>query len=87
MMIDKDLYKVIDKLYVLMKDIIIKYKEEKDGGKIFYDFDDIFLDDGDNCGDFMFLYFNCFWFDFMYSEDFVICEKNLGNLLLLKNNN
>ncbi|MCU6361388.1 hypothetical protein KW813_23860, partial [Enterobacter quasiroggenkampii] len=87
MTIDKDSYKAIDKLYVPTKDTIIKYKEEKDGGKTFYDSDDIPLDDGDNRGDFTFLYSNRSRFDFTYSEDFATREKNSGNPLPPKNNN
>lgn len=87
MTIDKDSYKAIDKLYVPTKDTIIKYKEEKDGGKTFYDSDDIRLDDGDNRGDFTFLYSNRSRFDFTYSEDFATREKNLGYLSPPKNNN
>lgn len=87
MTIDKDSYKAIDKLYVPTKDTIIKYKEEKDGGKTFYDSDDIPLDDGDNRGDFTFLYSNRSRFDFTYSEDFATREKNSGNPLPSKNNN
>ena len=87
MTIDKDSYKAIDKLYVPTKDTIIKYKEEKDGGKTFYDSDDIPLDDGDNRGDFTFLYSNRSRFDFTYSEDFATREKNLGYPLPPKNNN
>lgn len=80
MTIDKDSYKAIDKLYVPTKDTIVKYKEEKDGGKTFYDSDDIPLDDGDNRGDFTFLYSNRSRFDFTYSENFATREKNLGIL-------
>lgn len=87
MTIDKDSYKAIDKLYVPTKDTIVKYKEEKDGGKTFYDSDDIPLDDGDNRGDFTFLYSNRSRFDFTYSEDFATREKNLGYPLPPKNNN
>ncbi|HBE2215523.1 TPA: isopeptide-forming domain-containing fimbrial protein [Enterococcus faecalis] len=87
MTIDKDSYKAIDKLYVPTKDTIVKYKEEKDGGKTFYDSDDIPLDDGDNRGDFTFLYSNRSRFDFTYSEDFASREKNLGYPLPPKNNN
>ncbi|MFG5485518.1 isopeptide-forming domain-containing fimbrial protein [Enterococcus faecalis] len=87
MTIDKDSYKAIDKLYVPTKDTIVKYKEEKDGGKTFYDSDDIPLDDGDNRGDFTFLYSNRSRFDFTYSEDFATREKNSGNSLPPKNNN
>ncbi|EKG8795973.1 TPA: isopeptide-forming domain-containing fimbrial protein, partial [Enterococcus faecalis] len=87
MTIDKDSYKAIDKLYVPTKDTIVKYKEEKDGGKTFYDSDDIPLDDGDNRGDFTFLYSNRSRFDFTYSEDFATRENNSGNPLPPKNNN
>lgn len=87
MTIGKETYKAIDKLYVPTKDTIIKYKEEADGGKTFYDSDDIPLDDGDNRGDFTFLYSNRSRFDFTYSEDFATREKNSGNLLPPKNNN
>lgn len=87
MTIGKDTYKAIDKLYVPTKDTIIKYKEEKDGGKTFYDSDDIPLDDSDNRGDFTFLYSNRSRFDFTYSEDFATREKNSGNPLPPKNNN
>lgn len=87
MTIDKDSYKAIYKLYVPTKDTIVKYKEEKDGGKTFYDSDDIPLDDGDNRGDFTFLYSNRSRFDFTYSEDFATREKNLGYPLPPKNNN
>lgn len=87
MTIGKETYKAIDKLYVPTKDTIIKYKEEADGGKTFYDSDDIPLDDGDNRGDFTFLYSNRSRFDFTYSEDFATREKNLGYPLPPKNNN
>lgn len=87
MSIGKDTYKAIDKLYVPTKETIIKYKEEKDGGKTFYDSDDIPLDDGDNRGDFTFLYSNKASFDFTYSEDFAQREKNSGQPLPPKNNN
>ncbi|EGO5146766.1 isopeptide-forming domain-containing fimbrial protein [Enterococcus faecalis] len=87
MTIDKDSYKAIDKLYVPTKDTIVKYKEEKDGGKTFYDSDDIPLNDGDNRSDFTFLYSNRSRFDFTYSEDFATREKNQGYPLPPKNNN
>ncbi|EGO2713088.1 isopeptide-forming domain-containing fimbrial protein [Enterococcus faecalis] len=87
MTIGKETYESIDKLYVPTKDTIIKYKEEKDGGKTFYDSDDIPLDDGDDRGDFTFLYKNQASFDFTYSEDFAQREKNTGQPLPEKNNN
>lgn len=87
MTIGKDTYKSIDKLYVPTNKTIVKYKEEADGGKTFYDSDDIPVDDGDNRGDFTFLYTNQAKFDFIYGEDFATREKNLGYPLPPKNNN
>lgn len=84
----KETYDHIDYLYVPTDKSIIKYKEEKDGGKTFFDVADIALDDYlDPRGVFTFLYSDFSSFDFTYSEDFATREKNTGQPIPAKNNN
>ncbi|MFG5477875.1 isopeptide-forming domain-containing fimbrial protein [Enterococcus faecalis] len=84
----KETYDHIDYLYVPMDKSIIKYKEEKDGGKTFFDGADMPLDDYlDPRGSFTFLYSDVSSFDFTYSEDFATREKNNGRPIPPKNNN
>ncbi|HBI1613453.1 TPA: isopeptide-forming domain-containing fimbrial protein [Enterococcus faecalis] len=84
----KETYDHIDYLYVPTDKSIIKYKEEKDGGKTFFDGADMPLDDYlDPRGCFTFLYSDVSSFDFTYSEDFATREKNNGRPIPPKNNN
>lgn len=84
----KETYNRIDSLYVPTDKSIIKYKEEKDGSKTFYDGADQPLDDYlDPRGCFTFLYSDVSSFDFTYSEDFATREKNTGRPILANNNN
>ncbi|EHQ8840308.1 isopeptide-forming domain-containing fimbrial protein [Enterococcus faecalis] len=84
----KETYDHIDYLYVPTDKSIIKYKEEKDGGKTFFDGADMPLDDYlDPRGCFTFLYSDVSSFDFTYSEDFATREKNNGRPIPANNNN
>ena len=84
----KETYDRIDGLYVPTDQSIIKYKEEQDGSKTFYDGADIALDDYlDPRGMFTFLYSDSSSFDFTYSEDFATREQNTGKPIPVNNNN
>ncbi|NSP27596.1 isopeptide-forming domain-containing fimbrial protein [Enterococcus faecalis] len=84
----KETYNRIDSLYVPTDKSIIKYKEEQDGSKTFYDGEDIALDDYlDPRGVFTFLYSDSSSFDFTYSEDFATREQNTGRPIPANNNN